>query len=531
MSRLLAPRGAVRSALGLLALVGMGALAERSPPRAPLSLDDLAAVRDVADSHGALWLGGYLSGVLRFDPRSGAFTPTKQHSERVLLNRVLLDHAGSLWISTQHGLDHFDPASGWLTRYTEKDGLPSTAVNCILEDSLGGLWLGTSAGLSHFDRRRGIFTNYTQADGLPGLDFIGWHACFSSDSGEMFIGGFSGAVAFRPERLAATASYAPSVALTWQEVGSERRYATYTTLPPGEYRFRVQGATIRGPWGEPGAAVRIGIEPPWWRTKSFQAALGTLLCLVAWAAWRLRLNKVVRQIEARMAERTRIARELHDTLLQSFNGLLLRFRTVHVLFSNNPDEARRILESAIDQARQALTEGREAVQGLRSSAFETIDFAEAIRTLGEALASDPAYSGSVALTLNIGGTPRALQPLVRDEIYRTASEALRNAYRHADANRIEVQLDYGEARFELRVRDDGKGIDPKLMGGQQLKGHFGLSGMRERAREIGARFRIWSAPGSGTEIELRISGSVAYDTPPRARRWWLPRRVFAARTA
>jgi ligand-binding sensor domain-containing protein/signal transduction histidine kinase len=548
----------------------------------------------VEDSRGALWLGGYLSGVLRFDPRSGVFTPTKQHSERVLLNRVLLDHAGSLWISTQDGLDHFDPASGLLTRYTEKDGLPSTAVNCILEDSLGGLWLGTSAGLSHFDRRRGIFTNYTQADGLPGLDFIGWHACFSSDSGEMFIGGFSGAVAFRPERLAATASYAPSVALTsfqlfgkpvtpgsesilkhaidytdqvtltheqnsfafefaalsfanpatnhyryklegldkdWQEVGSERRYATYTTLPPGEYRFRVQGATIRGPWGEPGAAVRIGIQPPWWRAKSFQAALGTLLCLVAWAAWRLRLNKVVRQIEARMAERTRIARELHDTLLQSFNGLLLRFRTVHVLFSNNPDEARRILESAIDQARQALTEGREAVQGLRSSTFETSDFAEAIRTLGEALASDPAYSGSVALTLNIGGTPRVLQPLVRDEIYRTASEALRNAYRHADANRIEVQLDYGEARFELRVRDDGKGIDPKLMGGQELKGHYGLSGMRERAREIGARFRIWSAPGSGTEIELRISGSVAYDTPPRARRWWLRRRVFAARTA
>jgi signal transduction histidine kinase len=166
---------------------------------------------------------------------------------------------------------------------------------------------------------------------------------------------------------------------------------------------------------------------------------------------------------------------------------------------------------------------------LRVFALEDHDFNEAIRTLGEELASDPAYSNSTALTLNIEGAPRALQPVVRDEIFRIAGEALRNAYRHAEASRIEVQVNYDERRFELRVRDNGKGIDPKFLEDETLPGHFGLRGLRERAREIGAKFTIWSAPGSGTELEVSVPGSLAYGTSPRVRFSWLSGGFFAMR--
>jgi signal transduction histidine kinase len=220
-------------------------------------------------------------------------------------------------------------------------------------------------------------------------------------------------------------------------------------------------------------------------------------------------------------ERTRIARELHDTLLQSFNGLLLRFRTVHALLSKSPDQARTILENAIDETRQALTEGRKAVQGLRAAAIETHEFSEAIKTLTGELASDPTHSGGAEVRLNVEGTPRKKRPLIRDEIYRIASEALRNAFHHAEASRIEVQLSYGEKSFELRVRDDGKGIDPEFLTDGGPAGHFGLRGMRERAQQIGGQLTVWSAPGSGTELVLSIPGAIAYDTTDGARRSWL----------
>jgi signal transduction histidine kinase len=226
-------------------------------------------------------------------------------------------------------------------------------------------------------------------------------------------------------------------------------------------------------------------------------------------------------------ERTRIARELHDTLLQSFNGLLLRFRTVHRLLSTRPDEARQVLESAIDDAREAISEGRQAVQGLRSSAVEKHEFSEAIQTLTEELGSDPTHHGAIEVRLNIEGTSKPLRPLVRDEIYRIAGEALRNAFRHAEPSRIEVQLGYDARRFELRVRDDGKGIDPRLLGGEGLPGHFGLPGMRERAQRIGAKLTLWSAPDSGTEVALSVPAARAYGTG-EARPSWLG-KVFRDR--
>ncbi len=316
----------------------------------------------------------------------------------------------------------------------------------------------------------------------------------------------------------------------WHDAGT-RRQAFYTDLPPGNYTFRVVAANSDRVWNETPATQQFSIAPAYYQTNWFRALCAALFLALFWVGYRLRVRRLQRRfeltLEARVAERTRIARDLHDTLLQSFNGLLLRFRTVHALLSKSPDQARTILENAIDETRQALTEGRQAVQGLRSSTVETHEFSEAIKTLTEELASDPTHGGGAEVRLNVEGTPRTLLPLMRDEVYRIASEALRNAFRHAGANRVEVQLSYDEKSFELRVRDDGKGIDPKFLADEEPAGHFGLRGMRERAQKIGGKLTVWSAPGSGTEIELSIPGAIAYDTAERPRRSWL-RRAFGA---
>ncbi len=317
----------------------------------------------------------------------------------------------------------------------------------------------------------------------------------------------------------------------WREVINNRK-AQYSNLASGNYRFRVIASNNSGVWNETGASLDFSIAPAYWQTGWFRAVCVTAILGLLWMLYRLRMRQLAHEfdvkLEARVEERTRIARELHDTLLQSFNGLLLRFRTVHALFSKNPDQARTILEEAIDETRQALTEGRQSVQGLRSSLVGTHEFSEAIQTLTEELASHPTHSGGAEVRLNVEGTPRKKRPLIRDEIYRIASEALRNAFQHAEASRIEVQLSYGEKSFELRVRDDGKGIDPEFFPDGGPAGHFGLRGMRERAQQIGGQLTVWSAPDSGTEVVLSIPGALAYDTAKRARRFW-PLGAFAAR--
>jgi signal transduction histidine kinase len=218
------------------------------------------------------------------------------------------------------------------------------------------------------------------------------------------------------------------------------------------------------------------------------------------------------RFEERLAERTRIARELHDTLLQSFQGLMLRFQAVNDLLP--PGKEKEALEKVLDRADQAIVEGRDAIQNLRSSRSVTNDLAQAMAALGEKLAIVPnGEKDPAAFQVSIEGSPRDLHPILRDDIYRIAREALRNAFRHAQASKIEADLTYGERVLRLRIRDNGKGIDPKLLQAGR-DGHWGLPGMRERAQQIGAKLDMWSQVGAGTEVELSVPGSIAYTTPP-----------------
>jgi signal transduction histidine kinase len=222
-------------------------------------------------------------------------------------------------------------------------------------------------------------------------------------------------------------------------------------------------------------------------------------------------------LEARVSERTRIARELHDTLLQSFHGLLLRFQTASQLWTERPELAKEKLDSAINEAANAITEGRNAVQGLRESTIGTSDIAEAIGALGAELAA--AGNGPApAFHITVEGEPRPLHPILRDDVYKITAEALRNAFRHAKATVVDVEIRYDREQFRLRVQDDGKGFDEAVLPRQAAAGHYGVAGMRERAVLMGGTLRVWSKDGAGTAVELCLPSRSAY-VKTRQRRW------------
>ncbi|HKE20772.1 MAG TPA: ATP-binding protein, partial [Bryobacteraceae bacterium] len=301
----------------------------------------------------------------------------------------------------------------------------------------------------------------------------------------------------------------------WQYAGN-RRQAFYTNLAPHHFRFHVIACNNSGVWNEAGASFDFSIAPAYYQTRWFQASCVAAFLALLWGLHRYRLREIARELnvrlEGRVAERIHIARELHDTLLQSFQAVLLKFHTVTYLL-DRPAEAQKRLESTIEEARQAMKEGRDAVQGLRSSTVLTNDLARAITTLCEQLAAGQASENPPEFRVQVEGATRDLVPLVREEVNRVACEAVRNAFNHAHASRIEVEIHYDKRRFRVRVRDDGKGIDPQVLEEGRRAGHFGLPGMQERAELAGGKLAVWSEPDSGTEIELTIPAAIAYSKP------------------
>jgi signal transduction histidine kinase/ligand-binding sensor domain-containing protein len=308
----------------------------------------------------------------------------------------------------------------------------------------------------------------------------------------------------------------------WHEVAASSP-VTYRNLPPGSYHFNVAASDTNGVWSDKIATAEFTILPAFYQTLWFRSLCVMLFLATLAGLYQLRLRQIARvfnvRLEERVAERTRIARDLHDTLLQSFQGLLLHFQTAYALLDTRPADAKKVLASSIDQTAQAITEGREAVQGLRASTVESNDLARAITTLGEQLAAEASSTTSAGLHVEVEGTPRNLHPIVRDEIYRIAGEALRNAFRHAEAQQIEVEFRYDERELRVRVRDDGKGIDASFLTAEGRTGHFGLDGMRERAKFMGGKLTVWTAAESGTEIEIIIPAARAYAASPR-RSWF-----------
>jgi signal transduction histidine kinase len=227
---------------------------------------------------------------------------------------------------------------------------------------------------------------------------------------------------------------------------------------------------------------------------------------------RLTEDQLRLRFEERLAERTRIARELHDTLLQSFQALILHFQAVDDMLPSG--NAKAAIEKALDRAEKAIVEGRDAIQNLRSAASASSDLPRALAVWGEEFAAGhptthPATTQPAQLRVSVEGTVRELHPLIHDNVYRIACEALRNAFQHAQASNVEADIIYAESAVRLRVRDNGKGMDPKHLE-EGRDGHWGLSGMRERAQQMGGKLEMWSEIGAGTEVELLIPASIAY---------------------
>ncbi len=315
----------------------------------------------------------------------------------------------------------------------------------------------------------------------------------------------------------------------WQDPGSGRQ-AFYTNPGPGSYTFRVMAANPDGVWNESGATIAFSIAPTFYETLWFR-----LLCAVAvggimWMLYLLRLRLVTAQLQARLGERLhereRIARELHDTLLQSFQGSLFEVQAARNLFPRRPDDAMRTLDEAIGAAGAAIAEGRDAILDLRSGSAAHSSLAHLLAAAGQELSGVTASNGGIipAFCVTVEGSPRDIKTVLQDELYRIGREILRNAFRHACAKKIEVEIRYDARELRIRFRDDGMGIDPKVLNEGARAGHWGLPGVRERAKLAGAQLDFWSEAGAGTEVQVTVPASVAYAKSTEVRVFGLLRK-------
>ena len=246
-------------------------------------------------------------------------------------------------------------------------------------------------------------------------------------------------------------------------------------------------------WNELSAGPTLVLQPPFYQTTWFYIACALLLCVLLWLVIRLRLRQMTEamqgRLEERARERVRIARDLHDTLLQGIQGLVLRF---HFATEQLPpaEPVRAMLAEALDRADQVIREGREKVTELRSEASSPAEIEKHLRKTAQALQAD----GPSRINLVVIGQPRSLRAAVQDELYSIGREALTNAMRHSGAKQIVLELEYGAQHFMLACRDNGRGVTPEVLATSSVQGHWGIIGMRERARSLGCKFEFSSVP-------------------------------------
>lgn len=539
------------------------------PPDLP-DAGKLTAVVMTADSKGRVWLGYVGNRVALWDNGKVRIYTA---SEGLEVGNVLAIHEKGthLWVAGERGLAIFD-SDRFRTLSTE-DREVLQGITGLVETDDGDLWLHGSAGaiLVKAEEIQSALRQPAPAmtyrlfdhdDGLAGVatDVRPLPTLVAGADGRLWFATNRGVFTLDPRRIA-TNKVPPMVvvkavlaggerhlphekidlpALTtnlqvdytatniaaprrmrfryklsgvdpdWLDAGA-RRQAFYTNLGPGSYRFQVIAANEDGVWNPAGATFAFTIAPAWYQTKWF-LALCFLAAIAALAlGYRMRVARVSSQIQARLQERQlereRIARDLHDTLLQGFQGLLLTF-TAAMRRIPSGEPARALMEKALERASGVLAEGRNRVRDLRDSVVFQGDLPAALKDAAE----DFAQVHPATFALAVQGDTRVLHPLVLEEAYRIGREALANAYHHAAARKIEVEVTFDSAQLRIRIRDDGKGIDGDVLA-NGVPGHWGMTGMRERAQKLGARLLIRSGSGSGTDVELDIPGAVAYDSP------------------
>ncbi len=515
---------------------------------------------------GGILLGSVNGDLVQYrDSQTTQTIPSNESGNRRQIRDLFAEPDGSVWGTNLDELIRWK--DGTRKNLGTRNGLPCDGIFALVRDGKESLWLDSQCGFIEIDRaeldqwwaqpdRTVRFKLFDVFDGVqPGLTSLKPQATRSTDGRLWFVNGQMLQV-LDPEQLPVNAlpppvhvedviadrkTFSPREGLhlppltrdleieytalsfmapqkvrfryklenrdtSWQEPGT-RRQAFYSDLSPGSYRFRVIACNNDGVWNEEGAALDFTVAPAWYQTMWFRMLCIVSVAFIVWAIYEIRVRQIAKVIstrfDERLAERTRMARDLHDTFLQTIQGS--KFVADDALDpSTDPVRMRRAMEQLSAWLDQAMQEARAALKSLRTSTTERNDLAEAFRRATE----NGMMPGSIEAVLSVVGEARDMHPIVRDEIYRIGYEAIRNAQLHSQASRLEVELRYTQD-LTLRVRDNGIGIETAIVD-QGKAGHFGLRGMRERASRIGAQLSIVASPNSGTEITVVVPGRIVF---------------------
>jgi ligand-binding sensor domain-containing protein/signal transduction histidine kinase len=511
----------------------------------------------VEDRDGSLWIGT-LGGLSRF--HDGRFTnlTTKDGLSSNVVTALYEDRDATLWIGTNDG-----GLNRWRNGRIVSLGsaqMPARVIG-ILEDGSGYLWISSNTGIYRVSRdglnrmadggRAAEVIRFGVADGMRISECSsgGHPAAIRLSDGELWFATLKGIARVDPEHMPVN-RVAPKVAIeqvkvddaaqasveelkvapghshyefdyaglsfvaplkvayryqlegfdrAWVDAGT-RRAAYYTNLPHGHYTFRVVARNNDGVWSEAAATAELTIEPHYYQTLWFRLLVLAAIAGLAYGAWRRRLLHVEREFQAVLGERTRIAREIHDTLAQGFVAVSVHLELVAQLMRSSVDAAREQLENAQGLVRSSLEDARTSIWELRSQGTEREDLATRLLRTAEEVTGRAKSKARVQM--HVTGTNHPLDPNVERELTRIAREAVANAVRHGDAENIVLRLEFEGSMFGMEIRDDGRGFAGTPPDG--TTGHFGLTGIRERASAIGATLAVESSPGTGTAVRLTL---------------------------
>jgi signal transduction histidine kinase/ligand-binding sensor domain-containing protein len=468
------------------------------------------------DASGALWIGTKGNGLTRW--ANNRFTSLQRADLPGVVDALLMDARGYLWISSTHGiarvliadLNACGASPECVLRvntFGYSDGMPTDETSGIGHPSAwmtsdGMLWFGTRKGVAIVDPNRLSETLPAPPAVIERFIVDGSDLNPSVEGQEIPPGRSRFDFEYAGLSFAETAKGRYRYVLegfdkNWTLAGS-RRVASYTNLPPGHYRFRVQTADDNGVWSEASASLSFHIQPPFYRRVWFYAlVLATIGAIVA-LLYRLRVRRLRSQFDAVLSERTRIAREIHDTLAQGFVGVSVQLEvTSQLLAQSQVAAAHQQLDQTRAFVRQGLADARRSIWELRATTAQDTLPVQLSRQV------ERAAQGHFTSSVEIGGTYRVLSSELEREMLRIAQEGLANIVRHAEATHVSVSLRYHSSLVVLSIADDGRGFnssDDSLLD----SGHFGLQGMRERAAQIGARLQIESFPGKGTTLIVEV---------------------------
>ncbi|MGB9416855.1 MAG: triple tyrosine motif-containing protein, partial [Acidobacteriaceae bacterium] len=533
------------------------------------------------DPGGGIWVGGALHGLFRFHDGHFEQVLAKSFDDRV--ENLLQEANGALWMVTPNGFIRY--VDGKAKTLNTDSGLPCNGAVNIQDDQHGSKWFYMHCGILRVsDKTVSRWWDGSQArvagrffgalegarpnlfNGSPAQTSDGklWSAngydfqiidrnhlpfnsipppvnieMVSADGKELLSDhqlrlpphtrevqiDYAGLSLRIPEQVRFRYRLYGHDA-NWVEAGV-RRQAFYNDLRPGHYVFQVIASNNDGIWNKQGAEIVFDLQPAWYETMLFRAFAAFIgACLVV-AAYHLRMRRYAASLkirfDERLDERTRLARDLHDTLLQTIQGskLVADHARGHV---DNPQTTVRALDRLSEWLERAIAEGRDALEALRSPASESNSLTAALRRA----AGDCSFDRQLEVSISTYGMDRELHPIARDEVYRIGYEAIRNACMHSGGTELRMQIHYKRRSFQLDVQDNGRGMDATLLESGRA-GHFGLTGMRERALSLGGTLKIVSTPNLGTTVSLRLPGKAVYLNRPWLPYFWIAKTLRRAR--